>query len=204
MAKKMDAQEFKEAVKALNAVLKKAGEPTIKMVGAKKDDIVRDFTNKVLDYIENDNVENLPDSAINVYNKYIVDTNEDEDETEVQGKVKAESKATPKKKAKADTKAKAAPKTSTKEKDEFGFIVGSNNSKLAELLSTKAMKMGEIKKEMGNTYYELFKRKTDVFAKTDDGVFYVIGSDAKPSTTSAKAKAAPKTSAAKTSAKKSK
>ncbi|MHA1658270.1 MAG: hypothetical protein ACTSUT_04000 [Promethearchaeota archaeon] len=73
MVKKLPANKFKDAVKALNEVLKKANTPTIEFAGIKKMDVVEQFTRTILDYIDNDKVIDLPDEAIIFYNSYIVD-----------------------------------------------------------------------------------------------------------------------------------
>jgi len=67
-----------------------------------------------------------------------------------------------------------------KERDEFGFIVGSNNWKVKMILSDTAMKMADIKELLGNTYYDLVKKRPEVFGVTKEKLFFVIGSEADP------------------------
>ena len=97
MAKSIPAKEFKAAVQAFNVVLKEAdGENSIKVVAVKKDQVIEDFTNKVLDFIEKDKAAELPDIVIDFYNDYIVEENSTE----------AEEKAAKDAKKKSDKKKK--------------------------------------------------------------------------------------------------
>jgi len=74
MAKSIPAKEFKSAVKSLNGALTKAGDDKIKIVGVRKEVVVEEFTNTVLDYIDEDNAEALPDDVIDFYNDHIAST----------------------------------------------------------------------------------------------------------------------------------
>jgi len=73
MTKSMPNKEFKEAVSALNAVLKADEKSTIKIVAVKKAKVIEDFTNAVLDFIENDKIKALPESVIDFYNEFIAE-----------------------------------------------------------------------------------------------------------------------------------
>lgn len=73
MAKTIPAQKFKDAIKALNEVLKANDEEMIKYVGVKKEVAFENFTNKILDFIEKDRAVDLPDVVIDFYNNYIVE-----------------------------------------------------------------------------------------------------------------------------------
>ena len=65
-------------------------------------------------------------------------------------------------------------------KTEAGFFVGSAHDKLHKMLSKKALKMQEVKAVLGNTYYDICNRRKEVFGRTEDKLFYVIGSKADP------------------------
>lgn len=80
MAKEIPTKEFKTALTALNSLLKDSeGENPIKVVGVKKEKVITDFTNKVLDFIEKDNAADLPDVVIDFYNNFIVDDDDEAD-----------------------------------------------------------------------------------------------------------------------------
>lgn len=120
MSKKMPVAEFKAAVKALNAVLKEDGKAAIKVVGVAKDTVIENFTNTVLDFIENDRAADLPDEAIELYNEHIA-TEEDGDEADTpdekpEKKTAAKGKTGSKTKTAAKGKGKPAPKKKPKEK----------------------------------------------------------------------------------------
>jgi len=112
MAKKFPTNEFKAAVKALNKVLKEAEKTPIKFVGVKREEIVENFTNVIIDYREQDIVEQLPDEAINFYNNHIASTEEDDsaDEKKDAKKGKKSGKKADKKADKKEKKAKKAKK----------------------------------------------------------------------------------------------
>lgn len=84
MAKTIPASEFKVAVKALNAVLKENEETPVKTVGVEggKAVIIENFTNVVLDYMDNDRTEELPEEVIDLYNEYLVDDEDGDEEPE--------------------------------------------------------------------------------------------------------------------------
>ena len=82
MAKSIPAKEFKAAVKSLNEVLAEAEEPKIKIVGVKKEDVVEEFTNTILNFIEEDRADELPDTVIEFYNEYIANEEEEEEQEE--------------------------------------------------------------------------------------------------------------------------
>ncbi|MDP8268195.1 MAG: hypothetical protein P9L97_05650 [Candidatus Tenebribacter davisii] len=132
MAKVIPGKEFKEAIKALNEVLKVAEEDSIKIVGIKKEVVVTEFTNKVLDFIENDKAQDLPDAVIDFYNNYIV---EGEDEGGEAEKKPVADKAADKSKKKADKDAKTAADKATKD--------AAKVKKKAESDATKAKKKAE-------------------------------------------------------------
>ena len=102
MAKNIPAKEFKAAIKELNLILIEKGEDKIKIVNSKKEDIISEFTNCVLNFIDVDDAESLPDAVIDIYNKYIASENKEEAE-------EAEEKKGTKKKT-------SAKKTSAKNK----------------------------------------------------------------------------------------
>lgn len=79
----MPNKEFKKAVTDLNVVLKAEKKPVIKIVAVKKTTVIENFTNSILDFIENDNVAALPESVIDFYNEYIV-VDADDDTTPVE------------------------------------------------------------------------------------------------------------------------
>lgn len=79
MAKSIPAKEFKEAMNDLNKIL---GKNKIKIVGVKKVEVIEQFTDSVLDFIDNGKDAELPDSVINVYNTYIANEEGEEDEAE--------------------------------------------------------------------------------------------------------------------------
>ena len=132
MAKVIPGKEFKEAIKALNEVLKVAEEDSIKIVGIKKEVVVTEFTNKVLDFIENDKAQDLPDAVIDFYNNYIV---EGEDEGGEAEKKPVADKAADKSKKKADKDAKTAADKATKD--------AAKVKKKAESDATKAKKKAD-------------------------------------------------------------
>ncbi len=116
MAKNIPAKEFKAAVKALNVILKEAEEAPIKIVGVKKEQVTEDFTNIVLNFIEEERSEELPDEVIEIYNTYIA-TEDTDDEEEEKPKSKTKGKAGAK-------KGKAGAKKEKKEKKPAGPKVG--------------------------------------------------------------------------------
>jgi len=112
MAKEIPGKEFKSSVKEFNTLLKKNEESTIKVVGVKKEAVVEEFTNKVLDYIEKDKAADLPDEVIDFYNTYIVEDEKDEegdDAEKPKEKGKSKGKAKGKSKGKAKSKEKKGP-----------------------------------------------------------------------------------------------
>ncbi len=95
-AKNISFKEFKTAVKALNKVLTESGSKAIKVVGVKKEVVIEKFTNVVLEFIDENKTEDLPNTVIDFYNNSIVGA---EDETE-------DNKPSPKKKEKKEKKPK--------------------------------------------------------------------------------------------------
>lgn len=112
MAKNIPSKEFKAAIKALNEILKDQEKDVIKVVGVTKEDVLENFTNSILDFIENDKAADLPDATIDFYNEYIVDSGEEEgdDEADAKAKEKADAKAKKKAAAKAKREANKKPK----------------------------------------------------------------------------------------------
>jgi len=98
MAKNISFKEFKSAVKALNKVLAESDATTIKIVGVKKEEVIEEFTNAVLGFIDDNNTGELPNSVIDFYNHSIVGA---EDETE-DNKKPAKTKEKKEKKPKRD------------------------------------------------------------------------------------------------------
>lgn len=92
MAKAIPATELKNAVKALNVVLKKNKETPIKIVGTKKEDVVEAFTNTILDFIDKNKAKELPKAAVDVYNNYIVPDDDGGEDTPVDDSTKKEDK----------------------------------------------------------------------------------------------------------------
>lgn len=78
MAINLPGKEFKESIKSLNEVLEQEGKPKIKFIGAKKEIVVENFINTVLDYIETKRAYILPDNVIKFYNEYVVAPDEKE------------------------------------------------------------------------------------------------------------------------------
>ena len=109
MAKNIPAAEFKAAVKLINKVLKENEEEPIKIVGVKKEDVVEKFTKIVMNFIDEDRSDELPDEVIELYNTYIAVEDEDEEEQGTE-------EAAPKTKTK--TKGKGKGKPAAKEKKE--------------------------------------------------------------------------------------
>lgn len=127
MAKSIPGKEFKAAVKALNKVLKADKKEIIKLSGgAKKEDVVISFTEAILEYIEADKVEKLPDEVIDFYNDYVVEAEEEveeEAEEEVEEEAEeAEEEEKPKKKTKAKAKGKASEKKKEPKKKGPGIV----------------------------------------------------------------------------------
>ncbi len=100
--------EFKTLVKSFNAFLKGRKEPLIKVVGSTVDQVKDKFTEIVVDYIEKEKAEELPDDVIEFYNTNIAV--DDEEGGEEGGEEAPEEKPAPKGK-KTVTKGKkgAAP-----------------------------------------------------------------------------------------------
>lgn len=113
MAKSIPAKEFKAAVKSLNEVLAEAEEEKIKIVGVKKEVVVEKFTNSVLNFIDEDRADELPDNVIDFYNDHIASEDEDEE---------PEEKPAPKKKP-AGKKAPAKKKPAEKKEKKPGIVL---------------------------------------------------------------------------------
>lgn len=157
--------KMKEAIAALNTFLKT--KEIDEMPKAKsKGEAVALFTDAISGLMEKDLAGEIPEDVASFFNDHIVGDDGEEDS----GKDAAATK--PKKEKK---KKKAAV---VKEKDEYGFIKDSANSKVAALLAVTPTKMTQIKKELGNTYYTLMKNNTKIFGKDAISNFYVIGSPA--------------------------
>jgi len=139
MAKNIPGKEFKEALKALNEVLKTAGEDTIKVVGIKKEVVVEEFTNKILDFIEKDKAADLPDETIDFYNKFIVidDADDTDDADEEKPKKGKEKKPKKEKKARKEKKS-AGPKVGY---EIIRAIVENDNSVDRELILNAVAKI---------------------------------------------------------------
>lgn len=117
MAKVYPAEELKPAIKTLNVVLKKNKTPLIKVVGVKKEEIVKSFTEHLLDFIKDGREAELPDEAIDFYNNHIANEGEEAEEVEEtaeKGKstrTAGKGKSTGKGKGKTAGKGKKAPKS---------------------------------------------------------------------------------------------
>ena len=60
------------------------------------------------------------------------------------------------------------------ERDQYGFTLSGNHSKLVVLLTKNPLKMADVKKELGNTYYECVNKYPKIFGKTKSTkLFYV-------------------------------
>lgn len=97
MAKKLPKDEFKSALTALNEVLKESGDTQIKFVGVKKNEVVENFTKKVIEFIEQEKIEKLPDEVINFYNDHIANEEPDDDDKEEKTTKKPKKEKKPKK-----------------------------------------------------------------------------------------------------------
>jgi hypothetical protein len=75
-------------------------------------------------------------------------------------------------KQKAEDKKK---KTAKKAKDQYGLYVDSKIAKVVEFMSLQPLKMADIKKATGDSYYNIAKRRTDVFGVTSNGYWFIIG-----------------------------
>jgi len=116
MSENLPKQDFKEAVKALNEVLKKEEMEVIKLIGVKKEVIKAEFTNVILDFIEKDKVSDLPDNVINFYNDHIANAEETEEESEEEAEEvdeDEEKSVTSEKKVKKTKKTKKTKKQKT-------------------------------------------------------------------------------------------
>lgn len=67
------SQEFKAVIKSLNRFLKQDGHEKIRVVRVAKKQVLDDFINTVLDFIENDKAEELPGDVIDCWNEYVGD-----------------------------------------------------------------------------------------------------------------------------------
>ena len=74
---------------------------------------------------------------------------------------------------KAKAKAKKE-KSAKKPVDKYGFRLDSKIHKVVELLSKRPLKMTDLKKATGDSYYNVAKRRTDVFACTENGYWYIL------------------------------
>jgi len=74
MKNQISVNKFKGAVKSLNEFLKHNDRNKITVVGVKRQQVMEVFTNTVLDFIDNDIAEELPDDVIDFYNEYIADS----------------------------------------------------------------------------------------------------------------------------------
>jgi len=154
---------FKKAMTEFNDFLKGLDPARLPInKGKNKHEAGINFIAGINDCIERDEADKLPVFVVEFYNgNLLVDEEEPKEE-----KPKKEKKA-PKKVA----------------RDTFGFIEDSVHSKIAVLLSEKPMKMGDIKKEFGNTYYSLMSKSKDIFGKDAINQFYVKGSTAEKAIT---------------------
>lgn len=119
MAKSIPTKEFKVAVKAFNTVLKNSeGETPIKVVTVKKEKILENFTNKVLDFIEKDKAADLPDEVIDFYNEHIV-----EEEEEKENSSDKEKKSKKKSKENKNKKKNSPPKKDNPRKDYMAKLI---------------------------------------------------------------------------------
>lgn len=107
MAKNIPGKEFKEAIKSFNEVLKAAKSPAIKFVGVKKEAVLKDFIAKVLGYIDNDKVAELPDDVIDFYNNHIVEEDPKDSKKKKEKPKKKPEKKEKKKQEKKEKKVKA-------------------------------------------------------------------------------------------------
>lgn len=166
------AKLLKTVIVALSAFLTSLTPPKAAIgMGKSKEEASLNFLNAVNGVIKEGQAAELPGEVIDFYNKYFVgDDSEKKTETE----------------KKKDTKPKEKPKKKLAERDTNGFIKDSNHSKLVTLLSKTPMKMGDVKKTMGNTYYSLVAKHEKIFAKDAAGNWYVIGSPASKLITSQK------------------
>ena len=77
--------------------------------------------------------------------------------------------------AEAENKAaQDAKKKPTLARTEAGFVVGGKRDKIYNMLCKKPYKMGELKKQFGDTYYNLFKKKPEIF-QNRNGYWFVTG-----------------------------
>ena len=107
MARSIPTQDFRTAIKSLNETLVKTNKPKIKFVGVKKEVVIEEFINTVLNFIEDKETKLLSEKVIDFYNTYVA-TEEDPDGTKKVAAKKAPAKKTPKETAKK-VAAKKAP-----------------------------------------------------------------------------------------------
>jgi hypothetical protein len=152
MARAIPATEFKEAIKALNGVLKKDGGKPIKVVGVKKEDVLKEFTDNILEFIENDKVETLPNNVIEFYNNHVAtdDSGDEGDDAGAQKKEKTAAKGKGKKTSGAKGDKKPAKKKAEVEKDEYGNRVGTGAANINAMLA-KGAKLDDIVEKLGTT-----------------------------------------------------
>ena len=77
--------------------------------------------------------------------------------------------------AKAEKDAQKKKASEKKAVDQYGLKLDSKIHFVVEILSKQPLKMADIKKMTGDSYYNIAKRRKDVFACTENGYWYILG-----------------------------
>jgi len=163
-------KEMKSILEQFNKFLEKEKIGLVK-IEKSKGRTLSNLVSVVQTIIEKGKVEIIPNEIVEFYNKYLVFEDEDEDDVKPDDTKPDDTKPTTQKKSTKKTKTK-------KEIDDYGFVVGSGNNLVCEILKTKATKMMDLKKELGNSYYTLMKKHPEIFAKNENLEWYILGSAA--------------------------
>ena len=169
--KAIPGKEMKEVIISMNSWLAEKEREEI-VVDKSKTDTINNLFAPIITAIEADEAADLPEDVITFFNDHLVGLSEEE-EAEEPEEEKEGAPTPPAKKGKEKKE-----KKEKKPKKEKALKSTETYNKLVEMLSKDKMKMGAVKKILGNTYYGLAKKYPDVFAKDDLGYFHVIGSDA--------------------------
>jgi len=73
MARSISLSELNKAVELFNNVLKENNEELIRTKDVPKEEVIEQFINKVLDFVDKDMAYKLPKEVIRVNNKYVAE-----------------------------------------------------------------------------------------------------------------------------------
>lgn len=193
---KVNLNELREAIKSLNS--SDLTENKIKVIGKKKEDLLNLFA-KAVESVPDEQANNLPTDVILFYNENVGSDDEGEDD-EIEESTKEEEKEEekeekpdpepdpepepePKKEKEKPTpkEKKETPKKErvTKEKDEFGYVIGTGANKIDRAI-IDSKKEGVTKAEMEEVsgrkvdshLYALIKLKNIPIVKENGKYFY--------------------------------